>query len=80
MFAGLVLQPPGQVEEGGEVEEPEASWQQQRGAEQWDYQQLHAGLSRDPRAHSNTGPGLQAAFQHGLQQHVSLHTTAQLHG
>ena len=69
------------MEAGGETEEPEAAWEQQRGAEQRDRdQQLHAGLARHPGAHSDPGPGVEAPLQHGLQLHVSLHTTAKLNG
>ena len=76
----MVLQPARQVEEGGEAEEPEATREQQRGAEQRDGQRVHAGVSRDPWARTNPGPRLSAAFQHGLQLNVSLHTAAKLHG
>ena len=81
MCAGLVLQPPRQVEEGGEAQEPEEAGGRLLGgasARLGGQQRLHAGLPRHPGPRPHARP--QAAFQHRLQLDVSFHPAAELHG
>ena len=89
VFAGVVLQPAGQVAPRGEAPQPEASGrQQQRRAAAAGVGRVRGGVQHGlarharPRPHAWPRPRrLQAALQHrDLQLHVSLHTPAQLHG
>ena len=89
VFAGVVLQPAGQVAPRGEAPQPEAAGrQQQRRAAAAGVGRVRGGVQHGLARHARTRPHprprprrLQAALQHRhLQLHVSLHTPAQLHG
>ena len=77
IFPGLVFQPASQVAKRRETSQPEASV----GRGRWGADHAHpghAGEPGDPRARPHPHP--QAALQHGLQLHVSFHTSTNLNG